>query len=194
RSLRRRRERDRGHHAQDGLSRATHADMSGAVLLVALIIAVALAFDYINGFHDAANSIATVVSTRVLTPMQAVAWAAFFNFVAAFGFGVQVAKTVGKGVVDAGVVDQWVILGGLTGAIAWNLITWYYGIPSSSSHALIGGFAGAAVAKAGWVALVATGLLKITAFIVLAPVLGMRRSGSEPWPEAGASSRPWGCG
>jgi PiT family inorganic phosphate transporter len=91
--------------------------MSGALLLVAFIIAVALAFDYINGFHDAANSIATVVSTRVLTPMQAVAWAAFFNFVAAFGFGVQVAKTVGKGVVEAGVVDQWVILGGLTGAI-----------------------------------------------------------------------------
>ncbi|HWM77945.1 MAG TPA: inorganic phosphate transporter, partial [Methylomirabilota bacterium] len=147
--------------------------MSGPILLVAFIIVVALAFDYINGFHDAANSIATVVSTRVLTPMQAVVWAAFFNFVAAFGFGVQVAKTVGKGVVDAGVVDQWVILGGLTGAIVWNLITWYYGIPSSSSHALIGGFAGAAVAKAGWGALVATGLLKVTAFIVLAPVLGM---------------------
>jgi len=147
--------------------------MSGAILLVGFIIVVALAFDYINGFHDAANSIATVVSTRVLTPMQAVAWAAFFNFVAAFGFGVQVAKTVGKGVVHAGVVDQWVILGGLTGAIAWNLITWYYGIPSSSSHALIGGFAGAAVAKAGWGSLAASGLLKITAFIVLAPVLGM---------------------
>jgi inorganic phosphate transporter, PiT family len=147
--------------------------MSGALLLVAFIIAVALAFDYINGFHDAANSIATVVSTRVLTPMQAVAWAAFFNFVAAFGFGVQVAKTVGKGVVEAGVVDQWVILGALTGAIMWNLITWYFGIPSSSSHALIGGFSGAAVAKAGWGALVATGLIKITVFIVLAPILGM---------------------
>ncbi len=147
--------------------------MSGAVLLVAFIIAVALVFDYINGFHDAANSIATVVSTRVLTPMQAVAWAAFFNFVAAFGFGVQVAKTVGKGVVQAAVVDQWVILGALTGAIAWNLITWYYGIPSSSSHALIGGFAGAAVAKAGWGALIPSGLLKITVFIVLAPVIGM---------------------
>jgi PiT family inorganic phosphate transporter len=147
--------------------------MSGALLLVVFIIAVALAFDYINGFHDAANSIATVVSTRVLTPMQAVAWAAFFNFVAAFGFGVQVAKTVGKGVVDAAVVDQWVILGALTGAIVWNLITWYFGIPSSSSHALIGGFAGAAVAKAGWGSLVATGLLKITLFIVLAPVMGM---------------------
>jgi len=147
--------------------------MSGSLLLVILIILVALAFDYINGFHDAANSIATVVSTRVLTPMQAVAWAAFFNFVAAFGFGVQVARTVGKGVVDAGVVDQWVILGGLCGAIAWNLITWYYGIPTSSSHALIGGYVGAAVAKAGFAALVPSGLLKVLVFIVLAPVIGL---------------------
>src|SRR6266403_1630850 len=145
--------------------------MTASLPLVVFIILIALAFDYINGFHDAANSIATVVSTRVLTPMQAVAWAAFFNFVAAFGFGVQVAKTVGKGVVEATVVDHWVILGGLVGAIIWNLITWYFGIPSSSSHALIGGFAGAAVAKAGWGALVATGLIKITVFIVLAPVL-----------------------
>jgi inorganic phosphate transporter, PiT family len=147
--------------------------MSGSLLLVVLIILVALAFDYINGFHDAANSIATVVSTRVLTPMQAVAWAAFFNFVAAFGFGVQVARTVGKGVVDAGVVDQWVILGGLCGAISWNLITWYYGIPTSSSHALIGGYAGAAVAKAGFAALLPSGLFKILVFIVLAPVIGL---------------------
>ncbi len=147
--------------------------MPSSLLLVAFIILVALAFDYINGFHDAANSIATVVSTRVLTPMQAVAWAAFFNFVAAFGFGVQVAKTVGKGVVEAGVVDQWVILGGLLGAIAWNLITWYYGIPTSSSHALIGGYAGAAVAKAGFGALLLPGLVKILMFIVLAPVLGL---------------------
>jgi PiT family inorganic phosphate transporter len=147
--------------------------MSGTLLLVVLIVLVALAFDYINGFHDAANSIATVVSTRVLTPMQAVAWAAFFNFVAAFGFGVQVARTVGKGVVDAGVVDQWVILGGLCGAIGWNLITWYYGIPTSSSHALIGGYAGAAVAKAGFAALLPSGLFKILIFIVLAPVIGL---------------------
>src|SRR5215467_6854424 len=147
--------------------------MTSSFLLVAFIIAVALAFDYINGFHDAANSIATVVSTRVLTPMQAVAWAAFFNFVAAFGFGVQVARTVGKGVVDSGVVDQWVILGGLSGAIAWNLLTWYFGIPSSSSHALIGGFAGAAVAKAGFGALLPSGLVKIAVFIVLAPVMGL---------------------
>ena len=147
--------------------------MTTSLVLIIAIILVALAFDYINGFHDAANSIATVVSTRVLTPMQAVAWAAVFNFVAAFGFGVNVAKTVGKGVVDSGIVDHWVILGGLTGAIIWNLITWYYGIPSSSSHALIGGFSGAAVAKAGFGALVPSGLLKITIFIVLAPVLGM---------------------
>jgi PiT family inorganic phosphate transporter len=147
--------------------------VSPSLPIVVAIILVALAFDYINGFHDAANSIATVVSTRVLTPMQAVVWAAFFNVVAAFGFGVQVATTVGKGVVHAGVADQWVILGGLIGAISWNLITWYYGIPSSSSHALIGGFSGAAVAKAGFGALVPSGLLKITAFIVLAPVLGL---------------------
>src|SRR5437870_601400 len=132
--------------------------MTASLPLVAFIILVALAFDYINGFHDAANSIATVVSTRVLTPMQAVAWAAFFNFVAAFGFGVQVARTVGKGVVEASVVDQWVILGGLLGAIIWNLITWYFGIPTSSSHALIGGYAGAAVAKAGFAALLLPGL------------------------------------
>ena len=147
--------------------------MNTSLALLVFIIFVALAFDYINGFHDAANSIATVVSTRVLTPMQAVVWAAVFNFVAAFGFGVNVAKTVGKGVVDAGVVDHWVILGGLTGAILWNLITWYYGIPSSSSHALIGGFSGAAVAKGGFGALVASGLIKITIFIVLAPLLGL---------------------
>jgi inorganic phosphate transporter, PiT family len=147
--------------------------MSSPLSLVVGIILIALIFDYINGFHDAANSIATVVSTRVLTPMQAVVWAAFFNFVAAFGFGVQVAKTVGKGVVEAAVVDHWVILGGLLGAITWNLITWYYGIPSSSSHALIGGYAGAAVAKAGFGALILPGLLKVLLFIVLAPVLGL---------------------
>ena len=141
--------------------------------LVVFIVFVALVFDFINGFHDAANSIATVVSTRVLTPLQAVVWAAFFNFVAAFGFGVSVARTVGKGVVEARVVDQWVILAALAGAIVWDLVTWFWGLPTSSSHALIGGFAGAAVAKAGWGSLAASGLLKITAFIVLAPVLGM---------------------
>src|SRR3989304_4377264 len=116
--------------------------MSASLLLVAFIILVALLFDYINGFHDAANSIATVVSTRVLSPMQAVVWAAFFNFVAAFGFGVNVAKTVGKGVVESAVVDHWVILAGLSGAIIWDLITWYYGIPTSSSPAPTGGVDG----------------------------------------------------
>src|SRR5215813_8943362 len=119
------------------------------LFVVVFLIAVALIFDFINGFHDAANSIATVVSTRVLSPFQAVVWAAFFNFVAAFGFGVQVATTVGKGVIDPAVVDTHVIFGGLIGAIVWDLLTWFYGLPTSSSHALIGGFAGAAIAKAG---------------------------------------------
>jgi inorganic phosphate transporter, PiT family len=141
--------------------------------VVVLIVVVALVFDFINGFHDAANSIATVVSTRVLTPLQAVVWAAFFNFVAAFGFGVSVARTVGKGVVDSSIVDQWVILAGLVGAIAWDLITWYWGLPTSSSHALIGGFAGAAVAKAGVGALVVSGLVKIGVFMILAPLIGL---------------------
>src|SRR5207247_453867 len=120
-----------------------------------------------------ANSIATVVSTRVLTPLQAVVWAAFFNFVAAFGFGVSVARTVGKGVVDANVVDPWVILAGLVGAIVWDLVTWLWGLPTSSSHALIGGFAGAAVVKAGFGSLVAAGLIKIGIFMVLAPLIGL---------------------
>jgi len=141
--------------------------------LVVFIVFIALIFDFINGFHDAANSIATVVSTRVLTPLQAVVWAAFFNFVAAFGFGVSVAKTVGKGVVDSAVVDQWVILAGLIGAIVWDLITWAWGLPTSSSHALIGGFAGAAVVKAGFGSLIASGLIKIGAFMILAPLIGL---------------------
>jgi PiT family inorganic phosphate transporter len=141
--------------------------------VVVLIVLVALIFDFINGFHDAANSIATVVSTRVLTPLQAVVWAAFFNFVAAFGFGVHVATTVGKGVVDANVVDQWIILAGLVGAITWDMITWYWGLPTSSSHALIGGFGGAAVAKAGFGSLVAAGLIKIGVFMILAPLIGL---------------------
>jgi PiT family inorganic phosphate transporter len=140
---------------------------------VVVIIFVALVFDFINGFHDAANSIATVVSTRVLTPLQAVVWAAFFNFVAAFGFGVSVARTVGKGVVDTAVVDQWVILAGLIGAIVWDLVTWIWGLPTSSSHALIGGFAGAAVAKAGFGSLLAAGLVKIGAFMIMAPLIGL---------------------
>jgi PiT family inorganic phosphate transporter len=140
---------------------------------VVFIVLVALIFDFINGFHDAANSIATVVSTRVLTPLQAVVWAAFFNFVAAFGFGVSVAATVGKGVVQPTVVDQWVILAGLVGAIAWDLITWYWGLPTSSSHALIGGFAGAAVMKGGFASLVTAGLVKIGIFMILAPLIGL---------------------
>jgi inorganic phosphate transporter, PiT family len=140
--------------------------------LVVFIVAVALVFDFVNGFHDAANSIATVVSTRVLTPLQAVGWAAFFNFVAAFGFGVNVATTVGRGVVHPHIVDPWVILAALVGAIAWDVATWYWGLPTSSSHALIGGLAGAAVAKAGFVSLVPAGLIKIGLFMVLSPLIG----------------------
>src|SRR6266850_2352819 len=119
--------------------------------LAFLIIGIALVFDYINGFHDAANSIATIVATRVLTPFQAVVWAAFFNFVAAFVFGTAVAKTVGKGFVDLDLVTPYVIMGGLLGAIIWDLITWWLGLPTSSSHALIGGYAGAAIAHVGLV-------------------------------------------
>ena len=140
--------------------------------VIIAIILVALAFDFLNGFHDAANSIATVVSTRVLSPQKAVLWAAFFNFVAAFVMGTAVAKTIGKGMVDISVVTQEVVLAGLLGAIFWNLFTWYYGIPVSSSHALYGGYAGAAVAKAGWDALILGGWVKPLLFIVLAPVIG----------------------
>ena len=143
------------------------------LVLIVFIILVALAFDYINGFHDAANSIATVVSTRVLSPTLAVWWAAFFNFVAAFGFGVHVARTIGTGIVEPWAVNEAVILAALVGAIAWNLITWYYGIPSSSSHALIGGFAGAAAAHAGFGALIRAGLYKVGLFIVLSPLVGL---------------------
>jgi PiT family inorganic phosphate transporter len=141
--------------------------------VIVLIVLVALAFDFLNGFHDAANSIATVVSTRVLSPQKAVIWAAFFNFVAAFVLGTHVAKTLGSGMIDLSIVTQDVVLAGLLGAIAWNLITWYYGIPVSSSHALIGGYAGAAVAKAGWGAIIASGWTKTLVFIVLAPLIGM---------------------
>ncbi|HVD77224.1 MAG TPA: inorganic phosphate transporter [Vicinamibacteria bacterium] len=139
---------------------------------VVFIILVALTFDFLNGFHDAANSIATVVSTRVLSPQKAVMWAAFFNFVAAFVMGTAVAKTMGKGMIDISVVNQHVILAGLIGAIAWNLFTWYYGLPVSSSHALIGGYAGAAVARAGIGAIVFSGWTKTLIFIVLAPLMG----------------------
>jgi inorganic phosphate transporter, PiT family len=139
---------------------------------VVFIILVALTFDFLNGFHDAANSIATVVSTRVLSPQKAVMWAAFFNFVAAFVMGTAVAKTMGQGMIDISVVNQHVILAGLIGAIAWNLFTWYYGLPVSSSHALIGGYAGAAVARAGIGAIVFSGWTKTLIFIVLAPLMG----------------------
>jgi len=141
--------------------------------VVFFTLLLALVFDYVNGFHDAANSIATVVSTRVLSPKQAVLWAAFFNFVAAFGFGVHVANTIGKGIIVPEVVTVYVIFSGLVGAISWNLITWYYGIPSSSSHALIGGFVGAALVKGGLGVLIWGGLSKILLFIVLSPLIGM---------------------
>ena len=141
-------------------------------IVVALVL-VALAFDFMNGFHDAANSIATVVSTRVLKPYQAVMLAAFFNFIALFVFQLAVATTIGRGIIDQGVVDHYLVFGALIGAIAWNVITWWYGIPSSSSHALIGGLVGAAVAKAGTWALVPAGLLKTIAFIFVAPLMGM---------------------
>jgi PiT family inorganic phosphate transporter len=140
--------------------------------VLALLIFVALAFDFMNGFHDAANSIATVVSTRVLKPYQAVLLAATFNFAALFVFHLKVATTVGKGIIDPGIIDHYVVFGALTGAIAWNLITWYYGIPSSSSHALIGGLIGAALAKAGAWALVPSGILKTVAFIFISPLVG----------------------
>ena len=140
---------------------------------VCALILVALIFDYINGFHDAANSIATVVSTRVLSPGKAVIWAAFFNFVAAFTFGTAVASTVGSKMIDIRVVSFAVILGGLTGAIIWDLITWYYGLPTSSSHALVGGYAGAAVAKAGFAAIIPSGWTLTLVFIVLSPFIGL---------------------
>ena len=147
--------------------------MDHTLLAVLALIAVALIFDYINGFHDAANSIATVVSTRVLSPGKAVVWAAFFNFIAAFGFGTAVAQTVGAGMVDLKVVTLTVIFAGLTGAIVWDLVTWYYGLPTSSSHALFGGYAGAAVAKAGFIAIIPSGWTRTIIFIVLAPLIGL---------------------
>ena len=141
--------------------------------IVVGLITVALVFDYINGFHDAANSIATVVSTRVLSPGKAVVWAAFFNFVAAFTFGTAVANTVGEKMIDIHVVTFSVIFAGLAGAIVWDLITWYYGLPTSSSHALVGGYAGAAVAKAGFGAIILSGWTKTIIFIFLSPLIGL---------------------
>jgi inorganic phosphate transporter, PiT family len=144
-----------------------------ALVLTVLIVAIALIFDYVNGFHDAANSIATVVSTRVLTPLQGVAWAAFWNFVAAFTFGTAVARTVGSGLLDVQQVDSYVILAGLAGAIVWDLITWFAGLPTSSSHALIGAYAGAGIAKAGLGVILLSGWTKTLVFIILAPLMGM---------------------
>src|SRR5450432_2479524 len=142
------------------------------------IVLVALVFDYINGFHDAANSIATIVSTRVLTPRRAVIWAAFFNFIAFVIFPLHVAHTVGTGIIDPKVVDDAVLVGALGGAIAWNLITWWYGLPSSSSHALVGGLLGAGISKGGLAVVKTAGVVKIAIFIVVSPVLGLLLGGS----------------
>src|SRR5437899_5798960 len=144
------------------------------VYFIIFIILVALVFDFLNGFHDAANSIATIVSTRVLTPLQAVIWAAFFNFVAAFGFGTAVARTIGKGMIELSAVTFGVIFAGLVGAILWDLLTWYFGLPTSSSHALIGGYAGAAVARSmSFDVIEPSGWSKTLIFIILAPMIGL---------------------
>jgi len=147
--------------------------METSLYFIIPIIAIALVFDFTNGMHDAANSISTIVSTRVLSPRQAVIWAAFFNFIAFLIFGTDVAKTIGEGMVDIEIVTATVILAGLIGAIAWNLITWYFGLPSSSSHALIGGYAGAAIAKGGFGVIIASGWTKTLIFIILAPLIGL---------------------
>ncbi len=148
--------------------------MTTTLIFVIALVAVALLFDFINGFHDAANSVATVVSTRVLSPRYAVIWAAFFNFIAFLIFKVHVATTIGKGIVDPQIVDSFVILAALVGAIVWDLITWYWGLPTSSSHALIGGLIGAALAKTGSMAvLIWAGILKVSAFIFIAPMIGV---------------------
>ncbi len=140
---------------------------------ILLLIALALLFDFLNGFHDSANSIATVVSTRVLSPRYAVIWAAFFNFVAFLFFGLHVANTIGKGIIDIAIVDNAVIFGALMGACGWNIITWYFGLPTSSSHALIGGMIGAALVKAGTGSLVWPGIIKTAMFIFISPILGL---------------------
>jgi len=142
-------------------------------LIMAILVVVALLFDFMNGFHDAANSIALMVSTRLLTPQAAVIWASFFNFIAFLVFGLHVAKTVGSGIVSPAIIDNAVIFGALCGAISWNVITWWFGIPSSSSHALVGGLVGAALAKAGWSAIIAQGLIKTSAAIILSPLFGL---------------------
>lgn len=141
--------------------------------LVLIVILIALIFDFLNGFHDSANSIATIVSTQVLSPQKAVLFAAFFNFVAAFTLEVNVAKTIGSGIVHVEHVDVYIIMAGLIGAICWNLLTWYFGIPVSSSHALIGGYGGAAIIKLGFGSLILSGWIKIAAFIIIAPLMGL---------------------
>jgi PiT family inorganic phosphate transporter len=146
--------------------------------IVVAIVLIALVFDYINGFHDAANSIATIVSTRVLTPRRAVAWAAFFNFIAFVIFPLHVAHTVGKGIIDPAIIDDAVLIGALGGAIAWNLITWWYGLPSSSSHALVGGLLGAGISKGGLGVVQTAGVVKVAIFIILSPVLGLVLGGA----------------
>jgi PiT family inorganic phosphate transporter len=143
------------------------------LLLLIITVAVALCFDFLNGFHDAANSIATVVSTRVLSPRLAVVWAAFFNFVAAFLLGTAVAKTIGSGMIRIEAITQYVVIAGLLGAIVWDLLTWWWGLPTSSSHALIGGMAGAAIMRAGWRVIITAGWYKTLIFIVVAPIMGM---------------------
>ena len=147
--------------------------LDSQLIFIIFVIFVALLFDFTNGTHDAANSIATIVSTRVLTPRQAVAWAAFFNFIAFLIFGTSVAKTVGKGLIDISMVTPTVVFAGLIGAICWNLTTWYLGLPTSSSHALIGGYAGAAIAKSGTQVIIASGWYKTLVFIILAPTIGL---------------------
>ncbi len=142
-------------------------------LVMVILVAVALLFDFLNGFHDAANSIALMVSTRLLTPQAAVIWAAFFNFIAFLFFGLNVARTIGSGIVSAAIIDNAVIFGALCGAISWNIITWWLGMPSSSSHGLVGGLVGAALAKAGWDAIIAQGLIKTSAAIILSPLFGL---------------------
>ena len=148
-----------------------------SIQIIVFLVALALAFDFMNGFHDSANSIATIVSTGAMSPQKAVVWAAFFNFIAFLFFGLHVAATVGKGIIDPKIVDHNVVFGALCGAISWNFITWYYGIPSSSSHALVGGLAGAAVAKGGAGTLIAAGFIKTASAIVLSPLFGFLLGG-----------------
>jgi inorganic phosphate transporter, PiT family len=152
--------------------------MNPAILFAILIVVVALSFDFLNGFHDAANSIATVVSTRVLSPRVAVLWAAFFNFVAAFTFGTAVARTMGSGMIRLEAVNLYVILAGLLGAIFWDILTWYFGLPVSSSHALMGGYAGAAIAKGGWGVILLAGWTKVLVFIIVSPAIGFILGGA----------------